>query len=322
MLARILAVVLALLPALGWAQVARTPPQWPAMVGSPADSDIVMVWRPSLAGAGTAMRHTTVANYFSALTSAQIATSLGYTPANGANYLALAGGTMTGALVLSGAPTISLHAATKAYVDSVAGGAAGLPGGSSGQMQYNNAGAFGGVPAVNGDGTLNTTTGALVVTKTNGSNFAPSATTDTTNASNIASGTLGGARQTYGTTSNTAAQGNDSRIVNAPLQIDLGQPAVAFKVVIPFAVAETVPANLVWMVTCSVNPGADMTIVWKKKISGSITTIGNIVIASSNCGVTNPGNTTFNLVAAGDGMILEVPADASAILGISAVLTK
>ena len=35
--------------------------------------------------------------------------------------LALAGGTMTGALTLSGAPTASLHAATKAYVDSVAG---------------------------------------------------------------------------------------------------------------------------------------------------------------------------------------------------------
>ena len=35
--------------------------------------------------------------------------------------LALAGGTMTGALTLSGAPTANLHAATKAYVDSVAG---------------------------------------------------------------------------------------------------------------------------------------------------------------------------------------------------------
>ena len=33
--------------------------------------------------------------------------------------LALAGGTMTGALTLSGAPTADLHAATKAYVDSV-----------------------------------------------------------------------------------------------------------------------------------------------------------------------------------------------------------
>ena len=40
--------------------------------------------------------------------------------------LALAGGTMTGALTLSGAPTDSLHAATKAYVDSVSSTASGL----------------------------------------------------------------------------------------------------------------------------------------------------------------------------------------------------
>ena len=40
--------------------------------------------------------------------------------------LALAGGTMTGALTLSGAPTAFLHAATKAYVDSVSSTASGL----------------------------------------------------------------------------------------------------------------------------------------------------------------------------------------------------
>jgi len=40
--------------------------------------------------------------------------------------LALAGGTMTGALTLSGAPTADLHAATKAYVDSVSSTASGL----------------------------------------------------------------------------------------------------------------------------------------------------------------------------------------------------
>jgi len=40
--------------------------------------------------------------------------------------LALAGGTMTGVLTLSGAPTADLHAATKAYVDSVSSTASGL----------------------------------------------------------------------------------------------------------------------------------------------------------------------------------------------------
>ena len=38
------------------------------------------------------------------------------------NRLALAGGTMTGNLTLSGAPTSSLHAATKAYVDGISAG--------------------------------------------------------------------------------------------------------------------------------------------------------------------------------------------------------
>lgn len=41
--------------------------------------------------------------------------------AGNAAYVNVSGGTMTGALTLSGAPTVDLHAATKAYVDSKGG---------------------------------------------------------------------------------------------------------------------------------------------------------------------------------------------------------
>lgn len=53
------------------------------------------------------------------------------TPPGGAGpqitgYLPLTGGVMTGAITLHGAPTVSLHAATKTYVDNVSAGASGF----------------------------------------------------------------------------------------------------------------------------------------------------------------------------------------------------
>ncbi len=57
-----------------------------------------------------------------------------------AGYLPLTGGTMTGAITLPGAPTQSLHAATKAYVDSITGTLSSLPaqGGNSGRYLTTN----------------------------------------------------------------------------------------------------------------------------------------------------------------------------------------
>ncbi len=54
-----------------------------------------------------------------------------------------------------------------AYITIGAGGGGGTPGGSSGQIQYNNAGSFGGFTA-SGDATVNTGTGAVTVAKVNG----------------------------------------------------------------------------------------------------------------------------------------------------------
>ena len=59
-----------------------------------------------------------------------------------------------------GDPAVALGIATKQYVD--AHSSTGTPGGSSGQLQYNNAGAFGGFTA-SGDATINSATGAVTL---------------------------------------------------------------------------------------------------------------------------------------------------------------
>lgn len=75
----------------------------------------------------------------------------------------------------------------------ITGSGSTTPGGSPGQGQWNSAGSFGGY-TTSGDCTQNFSTGVITCTKTNGSNFAPSATTDTTNGANISSGTFLAAR--------------------------------------------------------------------------------------------------------------------------------
>lgn len=61
------------------------------------------------------------------------------------------------------------------FAGAASGGGGGTPGGSSGQIQYDNAGSFGGFTA-SGDATINTSTGAVAVASTGGVAFGPYAT--------------------------------------------------------------------------------------------------------------------------------------------------
>jgi hypothetical protein len=93
-------------------------------------------------------------------------------------------------------------------------GGSATPGGSTGQVQYNNAGAFAAVTNMSGDCTWAIPSGVITCLKTNGTSFAPSATIDTTNAANITSGTLAAARGGAGTTSGIL-KANGSGLVSA-----------------------------------------------------------------------------------------------------------
>lgn len=83
-------------------------------------------------------------------------------------------GTLNNAGLTNSTMTINGVTCTLGATCTISGGG-GSPGGTNGQTQFNNAGAFGGY-TMNGDATINTATGAITVTKTNGVAFGTFAT--------------------------------------------------------------------------------------------------------------------------------------------------
>ena len=146
------------------------------------------------------------------LLAADVTAALGYSPVTPTSLAAVAlsgsasdlsSGTLSVSRLPSSGVVAGSYTAANITVDAAGrvtaassgsgGGGGGSPGGASGQIQYNSGGAFAGFTAA-GDATINTATGQVTVLSTSGAAFSPSATTDTTNASNISTGTLAGGR--------------------------------------------------------------------------------------------------------------------------------
>lgn len=111
----------------------------------------------------------------------------------GSGGTGLVSGTSGGVVGFTAADTMACSALLAAHALIVGGGVGAtpvsLPAATDGQALVGQTGANPAWKTISGDGSLSAA-GALTVTKTGGSAFAPSATTDTTNASNISSGSL------------------------------------------------------------------------------------------------------------------------------------
>ncbi len=118
----------------------------------------VVVSLPSTITQNTTFSNSLIAGGPFSATNAALTTP---TIAGGATFTGLSAGTQVSCLGLSAGNALVLNAAA------CGSGGGGTPGGTNGQIQYNNSSSFGGF-TMGGDGTLDTSTGALTVSSING----------------------------------------------------------------------------------------------------------------------------------------------------------
>jgi hypothetical protein len=161
--------------------------------------------------------------------------------------------------------------------------------------------------AVSGDGTLSSA-GALLVTKTNGVTFAASATTDTTNGSNISTGTVAAARLPALSAMSGAVTYTQlpTEVQQLPISFPFsGKPPAGGIVNVPMAFAITVPASLAGTVVYNTTKASGSVTFNVNKVSGGSTTaLGTVVVTTTTPTISGAGGS----LAIGDVLQLVAPA--------------
>lgn len=333
----------------------------PAVIGGVQGTDLLIVEQdvPPATTRG-AFRKATPAQLLARLTAEQIAISLGYTAANAAalnasnitagtvsaarlpataSLLDTAFGTARGTVIVRGSSAWqALTPGTSGYRLTSAGAGADLvwspdtvttPSGSSGQLQFNNAGSFGGF-TLGGDATVNTGTGALTLATSGvsagsyGSGTATPTFTVDAKGRLTAAGTATIAPPFSAITGTaTAAQLPAAAKTRGFTQPFSGIPATGDPDIyqLPTGVAATIAASTVPDAICRVMPSATVTFVVKKWTAGSPATSSTLctglVSTSGSVSGCSIGATT---IAATDGISIEATAasaDAAARCTIS-----